>query len=137
MAFTDGEPEEPHTSTTSLRAVLSNADARRCPDACFRPAGLALDAAGRLYMSSDATGEIFVLAQAEVSANTGGDGGGGGGGVDGGGDQDSAASGIVSRAYLSVRRGWEWQWGFGLTVLACCVTGLGLGLVAGPGIGRA
>jgi len=30
-------------------------------DACFRPTGLAFDAKGRLYMASDATGEIWVI----------------------------------------------------------------------------
>lgn len=69
MAFDTGtgEPVEPRTSNTSLRSILSNGDLSRCPDACFRPAGLALDAAGRLFMSSDATGEIYVLARAEMS----------------------------------------------------------------------
>ncbi|KAK7745235.1 hypothetical protein SLS62_009864 [Diatrype stigma] len=62
-----GEPVEPRTSNASLRSILSNGDLSGCPDACFRPAGLALDAAGRLFMSSDSTGEIYVLARAELS----------------------------------------------------------------------
>ena len=28
---------------------------------CFRPVGVAFDAKGRLYMSSDSTGEIYVI----------------------------------------------------------------------------
>jgi len=32
-----------------------------CPNGCFRPAGLAWDSKGRLYMTSDSTGEIYVI----------------------------------------------------------------------------
>lgn len=43
-----------------------NADNSNCPGKCFRPVGLALDSGAqggknRLFMTSDATGEIFVV----------------------------------------------------------------------------
>ncbi|ROV91060.1 hypothetical protein VMCG_09572 [Cytospora schulzeri] len=55
-----GEPVAPPDSTHPTAAdVLSNADLSRCPDGCFRPVGLAWDGQGRLFMSSDSTGEIY------------------------------------------------------------------------------
>ncbi|KAF3019699.1 hypothetical protein E8E14_007112 [Neopestalotiopsis sp. 37M] len=68
IAFANGQPVEDSTSTTALRNVLSNANNTACPDSCFRPVGLALDSQGRLYMTSDSTGEIYVLTQAEMTA---------------------------------------------------------------------
>lgn len=41
--------------------MLTNPDLSNCPDNCFRPVGLAWDTKGRLWFSSDSTGEIFVL----------------------------------------------------------------------------
>lgn len=72
VAFADGQPTDPSTSTTALRRMLSNADLGACPDACFRPVGLAVDhgAGGRVFMSSDATGDIWVLAPADFSTGT-------------------------------------------------------------------
>ncbi|KAF2455199.1 soluble quino protein glucose/sorbosone dehydrogenase [Lineolata rhizophorae] len=67
-----GQPTAPSTSTTAARPILSNEDLDSCPDDCFRPAGLAWDNAGRLYMTSDSTGEIYVLVRADgapVDAN--------------------------------------------------------------------
>jgi len=40
---------------------MSNPDVSKCPDKCFRPVGLALDTKGRLWVTSDTTGEIYVL----------------------------------------------------------------------------
>ena len=34
-----------------------------CPNGCFRPCGLAIDGENRIFMSSDTTGEIFVVAE--------------------------------------------------------------------------
>jgi glucose/arabinose dehydrogenase len=64
VTFADGSPIEPSDSTQSLRPIMSNPDLSICPDNCFRPAGLALDGYGRVFMSSDSTGEIYVLARA-------------------------------------------------------------------------
>lgn len=46
---------------------MSNADLSKCPDRCFRPAGLAWDGQGRLFMSSDATGEIYMITREDGS----------------------------------------------------------------------
>jgi hypothetical protein len=32
---------------------------------CFRPTGIEFDSKGRLYMASDATGEIYVIARTD------------------------------------------------------------------------
>lgn len=72
ISFANGEPVEPADSTEAAVDVLSNADNTKCPGSCFRPAGLAIDAQGRVFMSSDATGEIYVLQRAEFTATGGG-----------------------------------------------------------------
>ncbi|KAL2016307.1 hypothetical protein VTK56DRAFT_3878 [Thermocarpiscus australiensis] len=59
-----GQPAEPPDSVAAAVDILSNPDTSACPEACFRPAGLAFDPRGeRLFVSSDATGEIYVLAR--------------------------------------------------------------------------
>lgn len=68
-----GAPVAQRDSNSATTDVLSNADLSRCPDSCFRPVGLAWDTQGRLFMSSDSTGEIYVLQRSETSA-TGGTG---------------------------------------------------------------
>jgi hypothetical protein len=80
-------------SHDSLTDILTNRDNTVCPDNYFRPVGLAFDDEGRLWMSSDSTGEIYVLQR------TGEDGegwfvqpGGGNGGVD-----ENAAAGLWAR----------------------------------------
>jgi len=59
--FKDGEPVASITSKTAQIPVMENQDATRCSNSCFRPVGLAFDAKGRLFVSSDTTGEIFVI----------------------------------------------------------------------------
>jgi len=85
VSFANGEPVAPADSTEAAVDILSNADNSRCPGNCFRPAGLAIDGQGRVYMSSDATGEIYVLQRVEMSATGGGGGGGGSSTSSGGG----------------------------------------------------
>lgn len=70
LQFANGEPVAPSNSTTSLTDVFVNADNSRCPDQCFRPVGLALDNQGRLFVSSDLTGEVYVI-QREGTASGG------------------------------------------------------------------
>lgn len=73
IEFENGEPTEPPNSNTAAIDIVSNADVSRCPRECFRPVGLAFDGLGRLFMSSDSTGEIFVVARADGgSANDAG-----------------------------------------------------------------
>ncbi|KAM0327106.1 hypothetical protein ACHAQA_006234 [Verticillium albo-atrum] len=61
VSFADGEPTEPHTSANSLTHIVRMTDLSTCPQNCFRPVGLAWEAAGRLFVTSDSTGEIFIL----------------------------------------------------------------------------
>ncbi|UPK97414.1 hypothetical protein LCI18_008349 [Fusarium solani-melongenae] len=91
VAFKDGRPTSPSNSTNATTAIISNPDLSNCPSECFRPVGLAWDSEGRLWFSSDSTGEIFVLAQngSESSGNGNDDDDRG---ESGGDDDDSAAS---------------------------------------------
>jgi len=57
----NGSPVAPANSTTSYTDVVSNPDGSECPDECFRPVGIAWDSQGRLFFSSDSTGEIYVV----------------------------------------------------------------------------
>lgn len=56
-----GEPVALSDSNTSYNDVFSNADNSKCPNNCFRPVGMAFDQKGRLFVSSDYSGEIYVL----------------------------------------------------------------------------
>ncbi|KAK0710154.1 soluble quino protein glucose/sorbosone dehydrogenase, partial [Lasiosphaeria miniovina] len=69
-----GEPVASPDSNDALTDILTNANQTDCPDKCFRPVGLAFDAAGRLWMTADSTGEIYVLQKTSSSptATTGG-----------------------------------------------------------------
>lgn len=66
-----GAPVAQADSSSATADVLSNADLSKCPDSCFRPVGLAWDSQGRLFMSSDSTGEIYVLQRSDMSATGG------------------------------------------------------------------
>lgn len=62
------------SSRDALIDVISSPDLSKCPGECFRPVGLAWDKDGRVWFSSDSTGEIFVLSdisQAEGTDNSG------------------------------------------------------------------
>ncbi|KAI0173093.1 soluble quino protein glucose dehydrogenase [Hypoxylon sp. FL1284] len=61
IAFVDGQPVADSSSTEAVEYILENPDNTQCPGACFRPVGLAFDAKGRLFMTSDQTGELFVI----------------------------------------------------------------------------
>lgn len=49
---------------------MTNPDHTKCPGACFRPAGLAVDASGRVWMTSDTTGELYVLQKRDGTPST-------------------------------------------------------------------
>jgi glucose/arabinose dehydrogenase len=57
----DGQPVHPVTSKTAQIPVMENSNIGACPFNCFRPVGLAFDDKGRLYVSSDQSGEIYVI----------------------------------------------------------------------------
>ena len=76
IPFANGEPVAAPDNKSSTTDVFSNADNSVCPQSCFRPVGIAFDAQGRLFVSSDATGEIYVVvrdqtAQGGASTSTG------------------------------------------------------------------
>lgn len=110
-----GQPAAAPSSVTAARDVLSNADAGACGDVtCFRPVALAWDRRGRLWMSSDATGEVYVVTREggagvdDVGGEGGGDGGGSGNGVPppsssggGGGGASQTATGTGAAASAS------------------------------------
>lgn len=60
-----GEPVDEMTSTTAAKDVFFNEDVSRCNEDCFRPVGVAFDAQGRVFMSSDSTGEVYVVSRDE------------------------------------------------------------------------
>lgn len=61
IAFANGEPVARSDSTTSLTDILTNTNVAQCPSRCFRPVDVVTDSKNRLFVSSDSTGEIFVL----------------------------------------------------------------------------
>lgn len=77
VEFADGFPKAPSTSKTGATDIMSNVDVRKCGQIvpyvwnndCFRPAGLAFDKAGTLYMSSDQTGEIWAITKTSNSTS--------------------------------------------------------------------
>ncbi|KAK4219826.1 hypothetical protein QBC37DRAFT_271623 [Rhypophila decipiens] len=111
IAFANGEPTEPRTSITAAVPILSNQDPSACPGNCFRPVGLAFDSQERLFMTSDSTGEIYVVVRTSadgsgVPSNNGGSsdqGGGNNGGGGGIGNENAATTGaVVPRSYESL-----------------------------------
>jgi hypothetical protein len=56
-----GMPTEPSTSNSAAINVMSNPNNSNCPNRCFRPVDIAFDSKGRLFMTSDTTGEVWVI----------------------------------------------------------------------------
>ncbi|KAF3358784.1 Magnesium transporter NIPA2 [Verticillium dahliae VDG1] len=71
IVFDQGFPKKLANSTNAVYNVMYNADLNDCPSQCFRPFGLAWDRMGRLFMTSDSTGEIFVLERTMGSTSEG------------------------------------------------------------------
>ncbi|KAI1451440.1 hypothetical protein F4805DRAFT_463789 [Annulohypoxylon moriforme] len=65
VEFADGQPVANVSDTKAVEYILENQDTSKCPGACFRPVGLAFDKKGRLFMTSDQSGELFVLTSAQ------------------------------------------------------------------------
>lgn len=111
---TTGEPTvSAENSRDALRDIIMNKDNSVCPDKCFRPVGMAFDSDERLWMTSDSTGEIYVLLKKQGEQPTSTENGtivtgtdapasGGPSATNAGGDDDSAATS------LSLSRGWLW-----------------------------
>jgi glucose/arabinose dehydrogenase len=61
VEFKNGQPVHAADSKTAAIPVMENTNNGACPTGCFRPVGLAFDNKKRLYMSSDGSGEIYVI----------------------------------------------------------------------------
>lgn len=72
VPFANGNPVANPENKTAAIDVLSNADNSVCPEKCFRPVGIAFDGQGRLFLSSDASGEIYVVMKSQASTPTDG-----------------------------------------------------------------
>jgi len=70
IAFENGSPVANADSNTSTIDIFANADNSKCPKGCFRPVGLALDSKDRLIVSSDGTGELYVLVKRQSSSTS-------------------------------------------------------------------
>lgn len=70
MSFSNGEPLADSTSRDAAVPIMGNVDLGKCPDGCFRPVGLAWDGRGRLFMSSDATGEVWMITRVDGNATS-------------------------------------------------------------------
>lgn len=66
----DGEPVDEVTSNTAATDIFSNEDVSRCAAGCFRPVAMAFDSQGRIFMTSDSTGEIYMIARDEGATET-------------------------------------------------------------------
>jgi len=60
-----GMPVEPPDSTSAVIPIMSNVDNTKCPNGCFRPVGLAFDSKGSLFMTSDSTGEVYIITRTD------------------------------------------------------------------------
>ncbi|KAK3401689.1 soluble quino protein glucose/sorbosone dehydrogenase [Sordaria brevicollis] len=98
-------------SREALKDIIMNKDNSVCPDKCFRPVGLAFDGEERLWMTSDSTGEIYVLLKTEENPTstengtivTGTDDASPSGSATGGDEDDDSAAGR-----LGMGNGWLW-----------------------------
>lgn len=63
----NGSPSAEADDATAVIDIVSNEDLSQCASNCFRPAGLAWDSQGRLFFSSDTTGEIYVITREDGS----------------------------------------------------------------------
>ncbi|KAI1388118.1 soluble quino protein glucose dehydrogenase [Hypoxylon trugodes] len=61
IKFADGQPVANVSDTTAVEYIVENQDNTKCPGSCFRPVGLAFDKKGRLFMTADESGELFVI----------------------------------------------------------------------------
>ncbi|KAK3984611.1 hypothetical protein QBC44DRAFT_336763 [Cladorrhinum sp. PSN332] len=119
-----GEPIAKSTNNSAIVDVLRNADSSNCrATGCFRPAGLLFDAKGRLFVTSDHQGEIWVLDEGEYTYPDSTQGGGDGDDQTQTGDApaEASTSSPAMRAVGGVRtEGWLMV---GLTVVASFVGG--------------
>ncbi|RPB03191.1 soluble quino protein glucose dehydrogenase [Choiromyces venosus 120613-1] len=67
VEFENGQPKEPRNSMNSLINIMWNTNITGCPQRCFRPVGIAFDSFGRAFVTSDSTGEIYIITPPDPS----------------------------------------------------------------------
>ena len=104
MPFRNGEPVAASDSKNSWTTIMANPNLSACPGGCFRPVGLAWDSKGRLYVSSDSTGEVFMISKNDGSGIDGvsGSGAGSGSGSETGSADDGQTSEALAARALSL-----------------------------------
>ncbi|KAK0268334.1 hypothetical protein LTR35_015628 [Friedmanniomyces endolithicus] len=136
VEFANGDAVDSSDSLTAAVDIVSNANQSACPTGCFRPVGLAWDRQGRLFMSSDATGEVYAIlrddgnrtsaagsnATGTIPSATAGAGGAGGSSTASGSGSASSTASAKSGAE-SVKMGWRGAVG-GLGVVGGLLLGL-------------
>lgn len=68
----NGDPVQPSNSTIAAVDIVSNQNNADCPNNCLRPVAMAFDTRGRIFMSSDASGEIYLVSRNAASNGTNG-----------------------------------------------------------------
>lgn len=61
VVFQNGQPVAAADSKNAATTIMENNNNAQCPGQCFRPVGLSFDSKNRLFMSSDTSGEIYVI----------------------------------------------------------------------------
>lgn len=64
----DGQPRKTSGEKDPETRVMWNEDLGSCPDACFRPAGVAVGREGQVFVTADSTGDLWVLTRERESA---------------------------------------------------------------------
>lgn len=70
ISFANGEPVAQANSKTSYTDVFADANNTICTGNCFRPVGLAFGSQGWSFVSSDGSGEIYVVTKDETADGT-------------------------------------------------------------------
>lgn len=58
IPWANNGPRAAPNSTNGYETIVGAPDLSRCPSGCIRPVALAFDRLGRLFVSSDTTGEV-------------------------------------------------------------------------------
>ncbi|EPS44452.1 hypothetical protein H072_1549 [Dactylellina haptotyla CBS 200.50] len=66
----NNQPVAASDSMSGYQNIMTNPNNNNCPSQCFRPVGLAFDSRGRLFVSSDATGEIYLIENTATTTTT-------------------------------------------------------------------
>ena len=63
VPFTGLQPSSPPSSKTGYSFLVQATNLDTCPGTCIRPVGLAFANDGRLFVSSDSSGELFIISK--------------------------------------------------------------------------